>query len=62
MTAEAQLALCVLAAGLVVAAVLSAAMAVLQRRVNQAEAEADAAVEARFGRDMAELADETHPR
>lgn len=62
MTAEAQLALAVLAAGLIVAAVLSAAMAVLQRRIDQANSMEDAAVEARFGRDMAELAEETHPR
>ncbi|MGX9296075.1 hypothetical protein [Tsukamurella paurometabola] len=62
MSAEAQLALAVLVAGLLVVAVLSAAMAVLQRRADRAEAEADAAVEARFGRDMAGLAEEQHPR
>ncbi|CAM3738347.1 hypothetical protein ACXYTP_19145 [Tsukamurella ocularis] len=62
MSAEAQLALWVFVVGALVVAALSAAMAVLQRRADRAEAEADAAVEARLGREMAELAEETHPR
>ncbi|RDB46151.1 hypothetical protein [Tsukamurella tyrosinosolvens] len=62
MSAEAQLALWVFVVGALVVAALSVAMAVLQRRAGRAEAEADAAVEARLGRDMAGLAEETHPR
>lgn len=62
MSAEAVLALWVFGVGALVVAVLAAAMAVLQRHADRANAADDAAVGARFGRDMAELAEETHPR
>ncbi|TWS25387.1 hypothetical protein FK268_09355 [Tsukamurella sputi] len=62
MSAEAQLALWVAGVGAVVVAVLATLSAVLQRHADRANAADDAAVEARFGRDMAELAEETHAR
>lgn len=62
MSAEAVLALWVFGVGALVVAVLAVGSAVLQRHADRANAADDAAVGAALGRDMAELAEETHPR
>ncbi|GAB3134938.1 hypothetical protein GCM10027289_27800 [Tsukamurella serpentis] len=61
MSAEAVLAVAVIAVGLLVVCVLSAGMAVLQRRVDALDSRSRSAVEEGCGGDVAALADERHP-